>query len=353
MLIVDDSPFVRRIVKDWFADEPDFEVVGVASDGVEGVDLAAKCRPELITLDVEMPRLNGLQALEKIMAQSPAAVIMLSSLTKSGASETLRALDLGAIDFVQKPDGPSSIRLVNAKEELLAKARAAVGARRPARRMAAAERAGRPASARPVIRPSLAAGSTTDKVVLIASSTGGPRALTALWSSLPKGFPAPIVVVQHMPPGFTESFAKRLDGMGTVPCKEASVGDRLIPGLALMAPGGRHLHLRKDGSIVFSDDATLHGVRPAADYMFQSGAAAFGSRCVAAVLTGMGKDGAAGALQVRQAGGTVLGESEASCVIYGMPKAAKEIGAVHEEFSIEEMASALLGCLARRSGRAA
>lgn len=345
VLIVDDSPFVRRLLSDWLSADPEFEVAGAAPDGEEGAALAVKLKPDLITLDVEMPKLDGIEALELIMKQAPCPVVMVSSVTKQGAAQTIRALELGAVDFVTKPDGPSSIRLVHAKEELLSKCRAAVIAKRSSFAKPSAE-----APIRHIVKPTLSpASGSTDKVVVIASSTGGPRALTTLVSSLPKGFPAPILIVQHMPVGFTESFAKRLDQLGTVPVKEAAEGDKVVPGLALLAPGGRHMEVSSNGAIKFHDQPTLHGVRPAADYLFKSAVQAYGSRCLGVVLTGMGRDGASGALDIKRAGGLVLGESEESAVIYGMPKAAFEIGAVQEQFPIEQMAAAMVSCLARRS----
>ena len=372
ILIVDDSPFIRRILKDWFSSAGDFEVVGSAENGRQGWDMAVTLRPDVITLDVEMPIMDGLECLQNIMRDVPTPVIMVSSVTRKGATQTIKALELGAVDFVTKPDGPNSVQIVTAKDEILEKARAAVGARfygrpsAPARPTlttrplldrrpapAAAPAPVEPEKPRHIIKPTLRSDLKTDKVVIIASSTGGPRALTALFSSLPKGFPAPILIVQHMPQGFTESFAKRLDSIGTVPCQEAREGERIIPGLALIAPGGRHMIIKPDHTIGFTDDPQIHGVRPAADYLFKSAAAVYGSRCLGAVLTGMGKDGAQGALEVLKRGGLTLGESEKSCVIYGMPKAAKDIGAVTEEFPIEQMAGALVSCLSRRNTSAA
>ena len=371
ILIVDDSPFIRRILKDWFSSAGDFEVVGSAENGRQGWDMAVTLRPDIITLDVEMPIMDGLECLQNIMRDVPTPVIMVSSVTRKGATQTIKALELGAVDFVTKPDGPNSVQIVTAKDEILEKARAAVGARFYGRPSAPARPTlttrplldKRPAPKAPVpvepekprhvIKPVLRPDLKTDKVVIIASSTGGPRALTALFSSLPKGFPAPILIVQHMPQGFTESFAKRLDSIGTVPCQEAREGERIIPGLALIAPGGRHMIIKPDHTIGFTDDPQIHGVRPAADYLFKSAAAVYGSRCLGAVLTGMGKDGAQGALEVMKRGGLTLGESEKSCVIYGMPKAAKDIGAIAEEFPIEQMAGALVSCLSRRNPSAA
>lgn len=343
VLVVDDSPFVRRLIRDWLDADSEFEVVGTARNGAEGVTMAEDLRPDLITLDVEMPEMNGIQALKLIMQKAPCPVVMVSSVTKQGAAYTIRALELGAVDFVTKPEGPSSLYLVNAKDELLNKCRAAVHVKRAnlAPSLAPVQRH--------LVKSSLAASSaTTDKVVVIASSTGGPRALATLFQGLPKGFPAPILIVQHMPVGFTDSFAKRLDQIGTVPVKEAVDGDRIVPGLALLCRGGIHMEVTDHGTIRFHDAPSLHGVKPAADYLFNSAAKIYGSRCLGVVLTGMGRDAAAGAKQIHDAHGLVLAESEESAVIYGMPKAAFEAGAVNEQFPIEQMASAIVSCLARR-----
>lgn len=344
VLIVDDSPFVRRLIKDWLDAAPEFEVVGCAKNGAEGVSMAASLKPDLITLDVEMPEMNGIEALKGIMEKAPCPVVMVSSVTKQGAAYTIQALELGAVDFVTKPDGPSSLHLVHAKDELLGKCRAAVRVRKASLR---------PSSApvqRHLVKSHLAPNSSsTDKVVVIASSTGGPRALTALFQGLPKGFPAPMLIVQHMPVGFTDSFAKRLDQIGTVPVKEAVDGDRIVPGLALLCRGGVHMEVTDHGTVRFNDNPPLHGVKPSADYLFKSAANVYGSRCMGVVLTGMGRDGAAGAKMISDAKGLVLAESEESAVIYGMPKAACEAGAVDEQFPIEQMASAIVSCLARRN----
>lgn len=337
ILIVDDSPFVRRMLGDWLKDQPDMEVVGVAKNGQEGAELAAELRPDLVTLDVEMPVKSGLEALPEIIATG-AKVLMVSSVTQEGAQATLQALEGGAYDFVTKPNNATSLRFTECKEETLEKIRAG----RYVRTVAPI------AKAVTVARPKV----KTDRVVLIASSTGGPSTLRTLWEALPQGFPAPIVIVQHMPVGFTASLAKRLDAAGTVPCREAVNGDPLVPGQAYIAPAGLHLVLDSRLHLQMTDEDKIHGVKPAADLLFDSGAKYLRSRALGVVLTGMGRDGAQGALAIKNAGGTVLGEAEASCVIYGMPKAAKEIGAVQGEFELNEMASAIVANLTGRVARA-
>lgn len=352
VLVVDDSPFIRRILSDWITSEPDMEVIGAATNGKEAVEMAAKLQPDVITLDVEMPVMNGIAALEQIMASRPLPVLMVSSVTTQGAEETMRALDLGAYDFVTKPQGSSSLKIVEAKDELLKKLRAAnsVRFRKGAPLPKPAASAPKPTLTTP--RSFAPTPKMTDRLVLIASSTGGPKALAHLWHMLPKGFPAPILIVQHMPAGFTESFARRLDSIGTVPCKEAQEGDRIVPGMALIAPGGKHMVIGSDGLIHLNNDGLIHGTRPAADPLFFSAVQRYGNKIVAAILTGMGRDGAEGALAVRRSGGTVYGESEETCTIYGMPKAALAAGGIDAEYGIGEIAPAIVQALEGRLQRA-
>jgi two-component system chemotaxis response regulator CheB len=338
VLVVDDSSFARRMISDWVSADPAYELVGQAADGAEGVEMAVRLRPDVVTLDVEMPKMDGLAALKAIMEKAPCHVIMVSSVTTEGADTTIRALESGAFDFVTKPGGSNSLRLTEKKGELLEKLRAARFAKH-----------GRSVCV-PTVRPS--AVSASQRVVLVASSTGGPRALVSLFSSFPTGFDARILVVQHMPAGFTASLAKRLDSVGPVRVREAAAGDRVNPGVALLAPGGRHMVVERGGSVALHDGPSRNGCRPAADELFESAARVFGSNCLGVVLTGMGHDGRDGALALKAAGCTVLAESEATCVIYGMPKSAKDAGAVDEEHPIEEMAAAICACLSRRSARA-
>ncbi|MBX3120079.1 MAG: chemotaxis response regulator protein-glutamate methylesterase [Fimbriimonadaceae bacterium] len=338
ILVCDDSPLIRKMLSEIIGAEADLEIVGMAHDGEEAVKLALELKPDVITMDVEMPRKSGLAALQEIMKARPTPIIMVSSITTKGAEATLTALEHGAYDFVAKPSGGSTLHFRQVQEELLGKIRAALSAR-VGLRPAIALKAGMPTQ-------------KTDKVVLIASSTGGPKALQTLWQSLPQGFNAPILIVQHMPAGFTASLAARLHRLGTVPCREAKAGDKVMPGVALIAPGGVHMKVDKNGSIIFEDTPTIHGVKPAADHLFMSAIQTFGARCVGVVLTGMGRDGAAGAKAIREAGGLCYGESQATCTIYGMPKAAYEVGGIDAEFGIHEMGSAIVASLSGRKARA-
>jgi two-component system chemotaxis response regulator CheB len=341
VLVVDDSPLLRRMIVDMLAAEPDIEVIGQGRTGADAIRLTAELRPDVVTLDVEMPRMNGLEALREIMKATPTPVLMVSSLTASGTSTTLEALHAGAVDCLAKPRDGALLAIREAREDLLAKVRAARHARvSPGGALA--------------VRSTLVAPHS-DRIVLIAASTGGPRALNTLFESLPHGFPAPILVVQHMPAGFVGSLARRLNAIGTVPCAEAAPGDRVTPGKALLAPWGKHMRVAADGHLTFGEEPALHGVRPSADPLFESAAEIYGSACVAAILTGMGRDGAEGARAVKKAGGTVFAEAESTCVIYGMPRAAGVAGAVDRDVPIERMGEALVAAVAaprkvRRAG---
>jgi len=338
ILVVDDSPFIRRLLIDWIKTDPSFEVVGTASNGNEAVALAKSLSPHVITLDIEMPHRDGLSALQEIMTVCPTAVLMVSSLTTEGAQATIKALELGAVDFVTKPSGSSSLAFTGSKESFLERLRACVGAKVQAPKRQA------------VVAKSFSG--TTDRVVLMASSTGGPKALSSVWESLPKGFPAPILMVQHMPAAFTESLARRLDGIGTVPVKEAVDGEQVKPGQAYMAQGGLHMVVEEGGILRYQDTPPLHGVKPAADHLFQTAASIYGKRALGVILTGMGKDGAAGAVTLIQCGATVFGEDESTCTVYGMPKAAKDAGGLTAQFPLHEMGAAIVAALKERVARA-
>ena len=339
VLVVDDSPLVRQILVDMLRKEPDIDVVGYARDGEEALLRIAELNPDVVTLDVEMPRLDGLGCLRELMATRPVPTVMVSTLTGKGTSATVEALSLGAVDVVLKPDNGSISTLRGVREDLVAKIRQASVARVHK-------------TLRSVARPARSVPKS-DRVVLLASSTGGPRSLAATFEGLPKDFPAPLLIVQHIPAAFVPSLAKRLDEMGKVAVREARPGDRPTPGVALLAPGGLHMAVGANGELRFDDGPTLHGVRPAADRLFASAAEAFGARCVAAVLSGMGRDGADGALAIRRAGGTVLAEDESTCTIYGMPKAAVAAGAVERSVKIEGMGEALTDAVSEKvaSGR--
>lgn len=341
VLVVDDSAFMRKIVTDLLQSDPELQVVGTGRDGLEGVEKAVELQPDVVTMDVEMPRLDGLSALRQIMARTPRPVIMLSSLTQQGADATIRALALGAVDFVSKPSGSISLDLHKVRDELVQKVKAA--SRAVVRRSLAAGLA--PLSpvqpARPAAAPP-AAGGVLTRLVVVASSTGGPGALHRLLGPLPADLRAGLLIVQHMPAGFTRSLAGHLDQSSGLTVREAQAGDQPVDGLALVAPGGSHMLLGPDGRVQLGDGPPRHGVRPAADVTLESIPAHLVRRSLILVLTGMGMDGARGAKHLKDAGAEVWAQDEGSSVVFGMPRAVAELGVVDRVGSPEEMAAWLI-----------
>jgi two-component system chemotaxis response regulator CheB len=338
VLIVDDSPLIRSMLRDMISSDHELEIVGFAQDGNEAVQRVAELKPDVVTMDVEMPNKNGICAVREIMASNPTPILMVSSLTSAGTSSTVDALSAGAFDFICKPGNGSLRHFREVRDELIRKIHASSFARFSEMSRAIVQ-------ARTPMLPG-------NKIILIASSTGGPRSLSILWQQLPKDLNVPILLVQHMPPGFTASLASRLSSYNTVPCREANDGDSIEPGQALMAVGGRHMRVAPGDKITLEDGPSIHGVKPAADHLFTSASEIYGSRIIGAVLTGMGRDGAAGAKAILDSGGIVFGESESSCTIYGMPKAAKEFGGITAEYAIHEMGQAVVGALTRKVARA-
>ena len=323
-LIVDDSAFMRHVLARDIGGDAEIEVVGVAKDGLEALEMIRTLDPQVATLDVEMPRMDGLTALRRIMSESPRPVVMLSSMTQEGSATTLKALELGAADFVGKPSGSLSVDIHNVRDELRAKIKNA------ARSVNVSALAG--ASPGSEVRRQVATVRKSDvrKVALavarsggalvIGCSTGGPRALASLVPNLPADLPLPVLIVQHMPAGFTGSLAKRLDGIADLVVREAKDRDLIQPGLALLAPGGYHMELRPDRRVALSQAPAVHGVRPSVDVTLMSVAKVFQRNVVVAILTGMGVDGTEGARYVHKYGGRVIAEHESTCVVYGMPR---------------------------------
>jgi two-component system chemotaxis response regulator CheB len=356
VLVVDDSPLMRAILCDAIATAPDMEVVGQAVDGVEALALCEQLRPDVVTLDIQMPRRNGLETLQDLLAKHAIPVLMCSSLTTFGAEITLTALEQGALDYVAKPEsGRVGHELL--RDDLLRKIRLLAGAdvRRilEIRRKRQANRPPRdPATA---LRETLAAQRTpceTDhQVIAIGLSTGGPPALHALFESLVAPLP-PIVVIQHMPRHFTKSLAQRLDRVGAIRCQEAEAGEVLRSNHAYLAPGGMHLEVEPGPSgarfaIRFSE--AVHGHCPSVDVAFQSIAEVYGANAIGVLMTGMGRDGVEGCRAIRAAGGYVLGQDEASSEFYGMNRLAWQEGQVDEQFSLAEGAAVIAAAAKRRA----
>jgi two-component system chemotaxis response regulator CheB len=341
VLVVDDSAFVRQALARMLGDVPDIQVVGLAVDGQDAVAKAATLRPDVVTLDIQMPRMDGLEALKRIMAERPVPVLLLSSLTREGAFVTLHGLELGAMDFVDKSRVQGNMNLLHLAEELKAKIRALAGAH-PHVPIAAIA----PTTA-PAAEPSAPSSHLSD-IVVIGTSTGGPPALQTIIPSLPQDLAAAVVVVQHMPPGFTRSLAERLNARSEVPVREAQEGDAVEGGTVLIAPAGSHMRVRRRGQavrVVLDEEprGSLH--RPSADILMASVAAVYGARSLGVVLTGMGTDGVEGLRAIRAAGGRTLAESEETCVIYGMPKAAVEAGVVERAVPLDRMAGEILAAV--------
>jgi two-component system chemotaxis response regulator CheB len=325
VLIVDDSAVMRQILKEILSRDPAIDVVGVASDPLVARDKILRLQPDVLTLDVEMPRMDGLTFLEKLMRAHPMPVVMISSLTDRGCDTTLRALELGAVDFISKPKVDVADGTVQLADEILEKVKAAAQARIGAVRKKLAAGPARPLVSQALIK-------STHQVIAIGASTGGTEALRELLEPLPPDSPG-IVMVQHMPEKFTRSFADRLDSLCRIRVKEAQDGDRILPGHALLAPGNYHMEVLRSGAeyrvrVYSGDPVNRH--RPSVDVLFRSCARYLASNAVGVILTGMGADGARGLLEMREAGARTIAQDEASCVVFGMPKEAIALGAAEE-----------------------
>jgi two-component system, chemotaxis family, protein-glutamate methylesterase/glutaminase len=348
VLVVDDSAFMRKLIAELVESTGAFRVVATAGDGIEALQKIRALKPDIVTLDIEMPRLNGLQTLEQIMAEMPRPVVMLSAAgSELGNEMTLRALERGALEFVKKPSGPVSIDLSTVREQLMSALEAARamnmgGMRSPA-----------PATSTTIdeAAPGKSPGAAT-KVVAIASSTGGPRALAEIVPHLPNDLGAAVVIVQHMPREFTKLLAARLDMISTLWVGEAINGKELLENRVYVAPGGLHLTLGGESgnaSIRLDNSPAIWGVRPAADPLFFSVADIFGRSAVGVVLTGMGRDGAEGLRRIRAAGGKAIVQDRESSVIYGMPQAALAAAGADRIAPVSEIAPLISDLCAARS----
>jgi two-component system chemotaxis response regulator CheB len=343
VVVVDDSALMRKLLTSMLMEDPGIEVLGAAADPYAAREMIRRTNPDVLTLDIEMPKMDGLAFLEKIMSLRPMPVVMVSSLTQEGAEATIQALELGAVEIIAKPTSDLEAGLAGKQEEIIRKVKAAASARV------------RPSSARPAREkspiPRGASFRSTEKVILIGASTGGVEMLSEIIRALPADSPA-VMITQHMPGGFTRSFANRMDKISRVRVSEAEEGQRVLPGHVLIAPGNRHLELDRSGANYvcrLSDGSPVSGHRPSVDVLFHSAAIAAGANAVAAILTGMGKDGATGLLEMRKAGARTFGQDEATSVVYGMPKVAWECGAVEKQLPISRMAGELLDACAENA----
>lgn len=335
VLCVDDSALVRGLMTEIINSHPDMEVVATAPDPLVARELIKQHNPDVLTLDVEMPRMDGLDFLEKLMRLRPMPVVMVSSLTERGGEITMRALELGAIDFVTKPKLGIRDGLLDYSELIAEKVRAASRAR------LRTPSASAPAPAARLRSPF----TSSEKLVIVGASTGGTEAIREVLQPLPPDSPA-ILITQHMPAGFTRSFAQRLDALCAVTVREATHGERVLPGHVYLAPGGeQHMKLDRSGAnyvIELQASEPVNRHRPSVDVLFNSAAQAAGRNAIGVILTGMGKDGAAGLLAMKRAGAHTLAQDEASCVVFGMPREAILLGAADEVVALSDMSERIL-----------
>ena len=351
VLCVDDSALIRSLMTEIINSQPDMIVVATASDPLIARDLVKQHNPDVMTLDVEMPRMDGLEFLEKLMRLRPMPVVMVSSLTERGSEAALRALELGAIDFVTKPRLGIRDGLLAYTDLIAGKIRIAAAARLlPAKRAGTGIRSTVAAEAPLLHSPLL----STEKLIIIGASTGGTEAIREVLQPLPPDSPG-IMIAQHMPAGFTNSFAQRLNGLCRIAVSEAVHGERILPGHAYIAPGGFHLSLTRSGAnyVAQVDQAPpVNRHRPSIDVLFDSAAKHAGKNAIGVILTGMGRDGAEGLLRMRQEGAHTLAQDEASCVVFGMPREAIAIGAASEVAPLQEMSQRVMGYLRSLGERA-
>ena len=350
VLIVDDSAFMRKALQMMLESDPNIKVIGQARDGEEGVEKVRRLKPDLVTMDIEMPRMDGLTALKEIMAHNPTPVMMISSLTSEGAKATLDALELGAVDFIPKEMSYVSLNIVKIKEELLAKIKVIVKrksllmAKYRLKNKIGMVRTATPTATPGVITPTPVIRKRSHQINLVAigSSTGGPPALQSVITKLPRNFPVGIVVAQHMPPKFTASLAERLNGLSQLQVKEAVDGDRVEAGVVLIAPGGKHILVRKHGAIahaVITDEPKAALYHPCVDVMMNSVAEHYNSSGMGVILTGMGNNGMIGSRLLKSKGGIVIAQNEETCIVYGMPRAVIEAQLADHIAPIESVAA--------------
>lgn len=343
VLIVDDSAVVRKVFSEELGREGDIEIVGTAPDPYVARDMIVKLKPDVVTLDIEMPRMDGLTFLRKLMRYFPLPVIIVSSLTEAGGAIAMEAMDSGAVEVICKPGEAYSVGDMSV--QLAEKIRAAAQIDIKAMRVRSAKPGVAPGGA----PPKLSITKTTNQLIAIGSSTGGTEALKVVLPQMPSNSPG-IMVVQHMPRHFTKKFAERLDSLCQIRVKEAEDGDSVVPGICLIAPGNYHMVMRRSGAryyVNIKDGPLVCHQRPAADVLFNSVAAYGGSNAIGVILTGMGKDGSQGLLKMKQAGARVIAQDEKSCVVYGMPGETVKLGCVDKEVPLNEVSNTVLEMLQR------
>jgi two-component system chemotaxis response regulator CheB len=352
VLVVDDSALMRKMIPQILSSDPDIEVVGTAMDGLFALKKMKELRPDVVTLDVSMPRMDGIETLRHVVEDFGTPAIIVSSLAQREAELTFQALEIGAFDFVTKPQDAISVHISEIGAELTAKVKAA--AANPLARLRAARIQPRPYPEKKERRfveavssgSCVSSGATVDRLLAIGISTGGPNALSYLLPQIPRDFPAGILIVQHMPAGFTAMFAARLNSACAIEVKEASDGDLVLPGRALIAPGDKHLKIKRMalGTIaVLSDAPPVSGHRPSADVLFRSAVSEYGQCVTGLIMTGMGSDGADGIGEIKARGGMTIAQDEKSCIVFGMPKVAIEKDHIDKIVSLRNMGDFLIG----------
>ncbi|MGV3627953.1 MAG: protein-glutamate methylesterase/protein-glutamine glutaminase [Betaproteobacteria bacterium] len=339
VLVIDDSALIRSLLSGIISRQPDMAVVGTAPDPIVAREMIRNLDPDVLTLDVEMPRMDGIDFLEKLMRLRPMPVVMVSTMTQQGAEVTLRALELGAVDFVAKPKIDIARGIDATSHELVEKIRLASNAR--VRRLNPFRPVPAPG------QPALGSRISTEKLIIVGASTGGTEAIRELLLPMPPDAPA-IVITQHMPAGFTRSFAQRLDSLCRISVKEAADGERILPGHAYIAPGDFHLMVQKSGANYIarlSDAEPVNRHRPSVEVLFKSAAQCAGGNVIGIMLTGMGRDGATAMLEMKRAGAHNIAQDEASCVVFGMPKEAIAAGGVDEVLPLDAITPRVLGLL--------
>ena len=335
VLIADDSAVMRKLLKDILESEPDIKVVATAKNGAEAVELVSEIKIDVITMDIEMPKMDGLTALQHIMDKKPTPIIMLSALDKRNADIVIKSLDHGAVDFISKTSGNLSLDIEKIGRNIIDKVKIAVDVD--------VKKISRPK----IVKPLLYTRKKThgkNKIIAIGASTGGPKALIEVLSLLPRDIPAGIIITQHMPEGFTKSFAERLNWQSSVEVKEAEDGDLILPGLALVAPGNYHMEV-VGGKIALNKNPKVNSIRPSADVMMSSVAKIHGKNVIGVLLTGMGSDGAIGMKNIKDNGGKTIAQDKDSCVVFGMPKEAIALDAVDRIAPLSRIASEIVDCL--------
>ncbi len=346
VLVIDDSALIRKLLTEIIGSHPDLEVVGAAPDPLVARGMIKQLNPDVLTLDVEMPKMDGLDFLEKLMRLRPTPVVMVSTLTERGSEVTMRALELGAIDFVTKPKMSVTAGMHEYSDEIANKIRAA--ARANVQQVIAKPQS--TSVSQPLKNPLI----SSEKLLIIGASTGGTEAIKHFLTQLPLDSPG-ILITQHMPPGFTKAFAGRMDGLCNITVKEAQGGERILPGYAYIAPGDKHLVLARSGANYVTrleDGPPVSRHKPSVDVLFHSAAENAGKNAVGIIMTGMGKDGAEGMAKMKAAGAYNFAQNEESCVVYGMPKEAIAYGGVHEAVHLNDLANTVLQHLSQNSERA-